>query len=95
VDHHGADDGLAAVGARRLAQSNPGHGAGVLAVKGPYPQVGLQSGQVLPAGFAPLRVGPEGLRLEPELVGEKCQQGSVRVAPLRPLPSWPFQLSNA
>lgn len=38
----------------------------------------MQFGEVLPAGLAALRVGPEGLRIEPELVSEKRQQGCGR-----------------
>jgi hypothetical protein len=45
-----------------------------LATKRPHPKIGLQLCEVLPAGLVALGIIPEGLGIDPELVGDKRHQ---------------------
>jgi hypothetical protein len=56
-----------------FVESDPGHRPVVLLTKRPNPKIGLQLSEVLPASLAALRIVPEVVGIDPELIGDKRQ----------------------
>src|SRR5262245_28263297 len=73
MGYHGGDDSLATVVADRLAKSDPRHRRVILATKRLNPKIGLQFLEVLAARLAALRIVPEIVGIDLELLGDKRQ----------------------
>jgi hypothetical protein len=71
MGHHSANDSLTTIGADRLAESDLRHGRVILPTKGLNPKIGLQFLKVLAASLPALRIVPEVVGIDPELLGDK------------------------